>query len=255
MTFAEIAARVRDRVPPRRLVRLIPKPCFVGSLGFEHRLYTCVADYEELQGLSVREAAARLYGGKRHQDQKYGGFANHHWRLAWHFERQGGDSLDFEADSADHFFVVTLTAGQHDALDLFPGTWKAIAYIATDHRRMHPRSDIAERLLEIHRGRLPCDHSDKSQIDFLGYADPGHDEYSQNEQGQFYSYLSYDSAYTNEVLEPFGVSNRCWHGRGYVGAFGDIFARVFLVRNLPLRHDCIVSCELMPRDAVLEAYF
>lgn len=251
MKPTEVAGRLRWRVAPRLAVRLIPKSIFQGWLGRADRLYVCLGDYEEVQGLKVGDAADRLYGGKRGRDEKYGGFGNHHWRIAWHHEPPGdADDLTFAA-GAEEYFVVTVALDDEEEVDLFPGTWKSIAYIATDAGRMKPRTDIRERLLELHEGVTPFETREKAAIDFLEYSDPGRDEYADNVQGRYYAYVAHDSGYANEVLDPFGVYNRCWHGRGYVGAYGELWCRVFLGRNLPLSHGSILSCELLPRDAVL----
>lgn len=57
--------------------------------------------------------------------------------------------------------------------------------------------------------------------------------------------MAADSGFANDVLDLFGVDNRCWRGGGYVGAYGEWYARVFLGRNLPLSSPLIHSCVLM----------
>lgn len=51
------------------------------------------------------------------------------------------------------------------------------------------------------------------------------------EELAFYHYLSVDSALTNEIVELFGISHRCWHGCGYLGWPGFPVCRFFLLRN------------------------
>lgn len=255
MTSAQIAERIAARTPPRRLIRLIPKQVFVGSLGPLHRPYVMFGDYEEMQGLTVLEAAKRLYGGiSEDNPEKYLGFMNHFWRQAWHREHQSGNGIEFDAvKDATEFFVVTVEAQSSD-LDLFPGTWKALAFIATDYSRMKGHHDLTERLLRLHRGQRPDWTLNKNHShDFLGYRHPSDNDLVGSIQGHYYSYLSQDSAWATELLEYFGVDNRCWHGNGYVGQAGEYFARVFLGRNLPLSHPQVVSCVLMKRDEVLPA--
>lgn len=251
MEVRDIVARVSGRVQPRLAVRLIPKPAFQGWLGRPDRLYVCLGDYEELQGLTVGDAADRLYGGGRDKDEKYGGFANHRWGIAWHHESPPDDDGALSTARAEEYFVVTVALEDDEAVDLFPGTWKAIAYIITDSERMRARPDIRERLLAMHEGATPFESREKAAIDFLEYSDPGDDEYSENVQRPYYDYITHDSGYGTEALDPFGVYNRCWHGRGYVGACAELWCRVFLGKNLPVSDQHIVSCELLSRDAML----
>ena len=46
-----------------------------------------------------------------------------------------------------------------------------------------------------------------------------------------YHYLSVDSGFTNEIVDLFGISHRCWHGCGYLGWPGFPLCRFFLLRN------------------------
>ena len=253
-TFEQVRQRLTMRAHPGLLVRLIPKAAFAGSLGPRHRRYVCFGDYEELQGLTVQEAARRLYGGIAATDpEKYGGFMNHNWRVAWNFERSVTETeADTLAYMADEFYVVTVRTDNHDELDLFPGTWKALAYIATDHARMGSAAHVADHLIQLNDGQMPVmEKYGYSGEDFYLFKDPVEQDQGIDPQGTYYAYLAIDSAYANDVLEFFGVDNRCWRGCGYVGAFGEWYARVFLGRNLRLNSSLIHSCTLLNRDDVL----
>lgn len=253
-TFEQIRQRLILRTRPGLLVRLIPKTAFMGSLGPLHRPYVCFGDYEEVQGLTVLDAARKLYGGVAETDpEKYGGFMNHNWRVAWSFERQAvGAAADDCAYMAEQFYVVTVRTDHYEALDLFPGTWKALAYIATDHARMGDAAHVAEQLIQLNGGHRPAleNHGFPGE-DFYLYTDPAEQDEGSDPQAKYYGYVAVDSGYANEVLSYFGVDNRCWRGSGYVGAFGEWFARVFLGRNLPLNSPLIHSCTLLGREDVL----
>jgi hypothetical protein len=48
----------------------------------------------------------------------------------------------------------------------------------------------------------------------------------------YYAYISKDSAFTNEIVDLFGISCRCWHGCGYLGTPGKPIVRFFLLHNM-----------------------
>lgn len=249
-TFEQIRQRFILRVRPGLLVRLIPKTAFTGSMGPLHRPYVCFGDYEEVQGLTVLEAAQRFYGGIAETDTETYAYG---WRDAWHYERKavGTDASQF-AYLADQFYVVTIRTDHHEELDLFPATWKALAYIATDHARMGDAAHVADHLIHLNDGQRPAlqNHGHPGE-DFYLFSDPAEQDKGIDPQAQYYSYVAIDSGYANEVLDFFGVDNRCWRGSGYVGAYGKWFVRVFLGRNLPLSSPLIHSCTLMGREDLL----
>lgn len=253
MTFDQIAQRIEGRTPPRRLVRLIPKPAFVGHLGPEYRPYVMFGDYEEVQGLTVIEAAKRLYGGLQGaRAEEYGGYAGYAYRGAWHDELQGAGVQAFDAvKDAEAFYVVTVSPHSPD-LDLMPGTWKALATIITDPGRMHQQPDLRHRLLRLHDGQGPdLTLGGVAPDDLLGYGHPAENDQQESVQWHYYQYLSVDSGWATELLDHFGVNNRCWNGNGYVGLGGEWYARLFLGRNLPLSDHLVESCVLMKKDEVL----
>ena len=55
---------------------------------------------------------------------------------------------------------------------------------------------------------------------------------SPDEELKYYHYLSSDSLLTDEIVELFAISHRCWHGCGYLGWPGFPVCRFFLLRNL-----------------------
>jgi hypothetical protein len=253
MVSEQLVGRLQSGFKPRLALRLIPKGLFTGSLGRPGRPYVCLADYEELQGLTVREVVDRVYGGLKDRDpEQYGGFANWGWRHAWHFE-SAEPGVHFQPDDAacQEYFVVTLALDDDEAVDFFPGTWKAVAYIASDPERLPDHLSLVTPLLEHHAGKTPFLARKKSAIDFYEFQDPFEDEQFNNPQQSYYDYLFHPGILGGSPLEPFGIYNNCWHGRGYVGANGVMWCRVFLGRNLPLSHPQIRSCDLLSLDDVL----
>ncbi|BBN96998.1 polyketide synthase, pelF [Deinococcus grandis] len=244
----QIRQRLILRTRPGLLIRLIPKRAFTGQLGPLHRPYVCFGDYEEMQGLTVQDAARRLYGGVDDTDpEKYSGYMSSRWRVAWHTETiKSEEGFPEPAYLEDEFYVVTVRTDQEEPLDLFPGTWKALAYLATDHHRMGAAAQVTDQLLNIHGGtRPPLEHYGLSGEDFYLYRDPAEQDRGLDPQAAYYAYVAADSGFANDVLDLFGVDNRCWRGGGYVGAYGEWYARVFLGRNLPLSSPLIHSCVLM----------
>lgn len=139
--------------------------------------------------------------------------------------------------------VVTLSAAD-DALDPFPATWRALSYIVSDPARMGfrefgwdmPSGQFASARIhalfrEVHgqseRGLLAA----RSSKQELGLADFDRLP-TVEEEHEYYGYLSANSLLTNEIVELFGISHRCWHGCGYLGWPGFPVCRFFLLRNL-----------------------
>lgn len=122
----QIRQRLILRTRPGLLIRLIPKRAFTGQLGPLHRPYVCFGDYEEMQGLTVQDAARRLYGGVDDTDpEKYSGYMSSRWRVAWHTETiKSEEGFPEPAYLEDEFYVVTVRTDQEEPLDLFPARGK-----------------------------------------------------------------------------------------------------------------------------------
>lgn len=128
-------------------------------------------------------------------------------------------------------------------LDAFPATWRALAYIVSDPVRMKaqhfgwdimPDDYASARIHAIFR-EIQANNAagllaeNKSKYE-LGLSDL--DQLPENdEELKFYHYLSEDSGFTNQIVELFGISNRCWHGCGYIGRPGQQICRFYLLRN------------------------
>ncbi len=137
---------------------------------------------------------------------------------------------------------VSLTDAQAE-LDLFPATWRALAYIVSDPSRMAfqelrwevpPEEFASARIHALFRNahrdterELLASRSSKEEL--------GLSEFdrlpTREEELEYYHYLSVDSLLTDEIVELFGVSYRCWHGCGYLGWPGFPVCRFFLLRN------------------------
>jgi hypothetical protein len=169
------------------------------------------------------------------------------------YAASGIDPLHWdEAASEEDFYAVHVALDDDPALDPFPGTWKALAYVVSDPVRMRSASRLRDQFLEIVGGRALFAGVPKQDVDFYEYSDSLPAPFgSENPQMEYYAYLSTDSAFTDELLRAFGLWNRCWHGQGYVGLNDRVLARVFLVRNLPITDDRVLSCRLLSRGDVL----
>lgn len=246
---AQIKRRLRDRVEPQVGIRIIPKDAFEGRLGSSDRLYVCVGDYDELRGERVGNAVEILHGGRRrdeaHIKEVYGQWVN----------LQLGAPVDANHDqnAPSDYYVLKLDLRAGNDLDLFPGTWKAMSFILTDGERMSAARSVHERFMQI-VGRNRFGNAAKEDVDSheLGHS-IGEDEVgTDNAQHEFYQYLATDSSFANTLVGLFGIDNRCWHGKGYVGANGYVACRVFLARNVTLSHRSLISCELKGPGDVLE---
>lgn len=257
MFSSQAEERLLKRIEPNIGLRIIPKPLFEGCLGFSDRLYVCIGDYEELRGKPLHRVVSMLYGHVGRNDEKKlkevfgrwcntkgGGFIEH---IA------DKDDRHFAMNEYDQFYVIKIDLSHADELDLFPGTWKAVAFIACDSRRMAGELALHQTFMQVVRHRNPFEGMVKERIDFYELNAISEEEsYTANPQFHYYSFLTEDSGFADDLLRPFGIYNRCWHGRGYVGYGGLVACRVFLVRNLKLREDCIIGCRLMSRNEILD---
>lgn len=250
MNRANPRQRLEARVTPSVGLRIVPAPLFEGRLGPADRLYVCVADAEELGGLRLSDAVDLVYGGvsvsEERMTQLYGRPV--HAKYA-RFQ----ESVPSPIETYSEYYVVELDLRVGE-LDLFPGTWKSMAYILSDRERMLPALDVYEEFRRMVRDDKPFGQSPKSEVDFyeLGEAISGDVEYPLlNPQSRYYEFLTTESWFGNTVTRLFGFDCRCWHGRGYVGTGGVVACRVFLVRNLPVSGPGVLSCRRMGRDEVL----
>jgi hypothetical protein len=204
---------------PQRACRIIPEERFTGRLGRSDQIYVCVGDHDELRGWPLRQVLGRLYG-----------FPNDP-RLE---NKRTTFSTDRDILAFDRFRVLTITLDASDTLDLFPATWKAIAYILSDQQRMAQAHDIYERFVTVlgDTPRLRLDS--KWATDWYECGGSGPDSlWTTDAQLRYYYYISRNSGFTDELVRLFGIDNRCWHGLGCVGLGSTVLSRTFVVRNLP----------------------
>lgn len=242
--------RLLQKTPPSIGLRIIPKPLFTGLLGLKQRLYVCIADYDEVKGLPLAKAVEMIYGGFRRTEEDvrelYGNWVN--LQLGSFTEE-----VPQEIHSYPEYYVIKLDLDSANDLDLFPGTWKSIAFILSDKDRMKGREmtheQFKQNLDNYHlfgdqgEGDLDFYELDQnfSKAEYVGY----------NPQNRYYDYVTASSNQGNDLTDLFGIYNRCWHGKGYIGSDGLVICRVFLVRNVLLSYKNLISCTLMKREDIL----
>lgn len=252
MSYQEMAQRVLDRVQPKLLLRVIPKPCMTGQLGPVHRAYVCLADYEELQGLPMREVVSRIYNGF---DNKLDELVAAHPDAPFYdtksylFGEYGGLAEGYNALEEKEFYVLAVEPSED--LNCVPATWKAMALLATSHEQF-PEPRIVNHYLERYKGFRPYRVSDFLHgLDYYEFTSFADERAVVASQADAYRYLSSTDLSIHEVIELFGVNALCWHGCGYIGPGFHILSRVFFGRNLPISHALVQSCQLMSVDEVL----
>lgn len=245
-----VKQRLLDRIEPQIGLRIVPKHLFEGRLGPKERLYVCIGDYEELRGSKLAHAVEILYGGRSDDEEMkaiYGQWVN----LGLGAFREKGPE---DIGASPEYYVIKLDISSENDLDLFPGTWRAMSYILSDRARMLQALPVYDQFMRIVHGNKPFGQTSKDAVDFYDFVEIGpDDEYTfANSQLEYYQYVAADSVFANTTVGLFGINNRCWHGRGYIGAHGYFGCRVFLVRNVALPHRNLISCELVRRDEYLK---
>lgn len=252
MTHAVLAQRLLDRVPPKLLLRIVPKPCMTGQLGPQHRPYVCMADYAELQGLPIREVVRRLYDGFRgdlkalveaHPGQPF-------YDLKSYIHGENPCEANLSPSGAfeeGDFHVLAIHPGE--ALDCTPATWKAMAVIATDPERF-PLEHITQPLLDAYKGQRPLSVRDlySGNIDYYEFESLADERAIRKEQVFYYNYLYKDNFAVGKIMELFGVGALCWHGCGYIGPGFHILSRVFFGKNLSVDHELVQFSRVMSLD-------
>lgn len=252
MSHEEMAQRVLDRVPPKLLLRIIPKPCMTGQFGPEHRHYVCFADYEELQGLPLREVVKRIYNGFDNEIENL--VAAHpnapfYDTKSYLFEEYGSIPPSCNAMEETEFFVLAVQPAAE--LDCVPATWKAMALIITDDER-YPNAHITNSYLERFKGFRPFKTSDFTHgLDYYGFDNFVDERAVIASQGDAYNYLRETDWSFDEIIDSFGVHAWCWHGCGYIGPGFHILSRVFFGKNLAIGHLLVQSCQLMSIEDTL----
>jgi hypothetical protein len=242
-------------------VRIVPASHFTGIPAPWHRPYAFYADAFSLHGRTVAECYRLVKGltlpspAGYYQKERRTPFS---WGTGPQRDQEAplarilpnkGRGVTFSGYPDDWLertaFVVMGVAlsDAEEALDPFPATWRALSYIVSDPERMGYRdfswdmppaefatARIHARFRELHarsgRGLL-ASRSSKEELGLCSW----HRLPSEEEEREYYDYLSADSAFTDEIIELFGISYRCWHGCGYLGWPGFPVCRFFLLRN------------------------
>lgn len=248
---------------PPDCVRFIPAQHFLGLPAPAHRPYAFYAEANVLQGQTVADCY-RLVTGRTPKPlaESWPGhvvspFVSYHSDGSWDaplvrpVNNSGGVRFkpfsDVELDN-EEFVVIKVPSNTIGwELDVFPATWSALAYILTDEQRMNarqqpswaiePNAYASARLHALFRDILASSDADRVALtkfrEELGLCDFERVRTSDDE-GKYYAYISQDSGFTNQIVDLFGISSRCWHGCGYIGWPEDPACRLFFLRNVML---------------------
>lgn len=243
-------------------IRIIPSQRFLGLPAQANRPYAFFADTESIKGKTIAESY-RLVNGLGLPDDMESG-TKHCTPYIWYgWPKSGvcsGDPIskikvkksnqiiseDLQLEDLEKIEFVILriswSLAVHD-LDVFPATWRALAYIVSDPKRMSAKSlswnmslseyasaSIHAHFREIHEGEKNLLALTKSKTN-LGLTNLD-DLPSKKEEMEYYSYLSKDSIFVDKIVDLFGISCRCWHGCGYLGPIGKPIVRFFWLRNI-----------------------
>jgi len=248
-------------------VRIVPAADFANRPTLPHRPYAFYADSYSLHGRTIAECYTLVRGGGlprrvAWEREVRSPFVNNddfapHSQLPEHDHRpdlRGGEyppnawvrGEDSPADMLDVSFVL-MTVGVKDAeeqLDPFPATWRSISYIVSDGARMgahdplphvqtsdNTSARVHTQFRAIHRSTGRAMLAEEWTKHELGLTDLVHIP-TPSEEAPYYSYVAHDSAFTNEIVDLFGIDNRCWHGCGYIGWPGFPLCRIFLLKNV-----------------------
>jgi len=242
-------------------IRIIHTHRFLGFPAPAHRPYAFYADAESLRGRTIADCYSLVKGmGLPLMESENKHSSPYIWNQSDYKKGNCETPIssikikkkneimfeDLPLKMLEKEKFVVLRVSRYDAvsdLDVFPATWSALSFIISDSKRMGARQpgwnmDLKEyATARIHalfkeiqanneQGLLALTASKES----LGLTDldrlPEEDE-----EREYYSYLSRDSAFTNKIVDLFGINSRCWHGCGYIGSSGEPICRFFLLHN------------------------
>ena len=242
-------------------VRIIPAQHFAGTPAPAHRPYAFYADAYSLHGRTIAECYQLVKGiamppkaGYYQKEQRtpfvWDSFPSRDPEAPLAKISIDGGRIRYEDCPKEGlenttFIVIGVTMNQAiTELDLFPATWRALSYIVSDPERMGAQPlawDLSVRAFASARihALFRHAHTSNGQADMLAArsskAALGLEDFSRlpdpEEELDYYHYLSVNSSLTDEIVELFGISHRCWHGCGYLGWSGFPMCRFFLLRN------------------------
>jgi hypothetical protein len=240
-------------------IRIIPAQRFFGLPALFYRPYAFYADAKSLIGRTIAESYSLVKGLRSPSKEPILSYCTPF--ISWDYTNGDYDSpikdikvkgkkdilfeeLPFKKLEKTKFIVLRVS--RFDAindLDVFPATWSALSFIVSDPNRMGARQpgwdmSLAEYAsARLHALFKEVQGGDKNSLlaltnskESLGLNDLDRVREMDGE-GKFYAYLSKNSVFTNQIVELFGMSNRCWHGCGYLGTHEDPICRFFLLRN------------------------
>lgn len=224
-------------VPASDLVRIMPEHRYAGIPTLAHRPYAFYADAESLKGKTVAECFSLVHGlnlpamesGTKHCSPFIG----------------NRDLLPEE--NLEDINYVMLRVSRKKAiqdLDVFPATWRALAYIVSDPQRMgaqplswkmNYREFASARIHALFKESCEWNGDNllasRESKDSLGLNDL-ESLRSKEDEFNYYSYISRDPALMYDIEELFGINCRCWHGCGYLGPLGKPICHFFWLRNI-----------------------
>lgn len=115
---------------------------------------------------------------------------------------------------------------------------------------MKRNPELHKHFLKV-RGGFKHDFISKEGTDFLELDGAFRWEPDGSPQAAWYNYLSADSAFTEDIVREFGIANRCWHGRGYIGTAPVVLARVFLIKNLKVVAPAVIDLGILAGERTL----
>ena len=242
-------------------IRIIPVQRFHGSPAPPHKPYALYADSYSLHGRTIADCY-RLVNGLNLPPKVSGYEKECRTPFAWNYPCNGNPDAplakigissngkvkytDYSLEWLESTKYVVLRVNINKAqknLDPFPATWRALSYIVSDPERMGAsKLSWDMRMEEFSTARIHaffCQAHSKSGKGLLAAMSSkenlGLSSFEKlpdwQEELEYYHYLSVDSAFTNEIVDLFGISHRCWHGCGYLGWPGFPLCRFFLLRN------------------------
>jgi hypothetical protein len=222
-----ITSRLFSNLRPRLGIRLVPASEKVGNLGPSNCSYVCIGDYEEHKNQEVEIVLNSLFGKNKENDPEHGFFRK--YALPELLERFQGE-----------WNIFAMLLNDDSIVDLFPGTWKSIAFILQDQHRMEHNPEVYQRFRELKKYHC-FNFTTKEGTDFNELSPFFDWRPSQSPQNSWYNYISEDSAFTEKIVDVFGIDNRCWHGQGYIGTAPEVSARVFLIKNLSILNSSVIN--------------